>query len=260
MAAALAGRFAGDAPFPWGIMAPMKTHALVLHDHSVAVDLGSRLLPVRQILGVGLNYAHHAEEQGLEPPERPLIFTKNPAAATIAGEAIVIPEICNDREQVDFEAELAVVIGQATLNATEDAARDAILGYCCANDVSARWWQKVGSGKQFFRGKSFDTFCPLGPHVVPAEAIDDPQALALSCRVNGVEKQRSTTADMVFPIVPLIMELSRGTTLLPGTVILTGTPSGVGFARTPPEFLRDGDRVEVEIDGIGTLRNPVRSA
>ncbi|MEM7165974.1 MAG: fumarylacetoacetate hydrolase family protein [Planctomycetota bacterium] len=235
----------------------MTTYPLLHHDHGVAVDLGSTLLPLRQILGVGLNYAQHAHEQGLTPPERPLIFTKNPAAAALHGDPIVVPKICQDREQVDFEGELAVIIGHPTLNATPEDAHEAILGYCCANDVSARWWQKKGSGKQFFRGKSFDTFCPLGPLVVSRSEIAEPQALTLYSRVNGVEKQRSTTGDMVFPILELIVELSRGMTLLPGTVILTGTPSGVGFARTPPEFAQHGDVVEVEIDGLGVLRNTV---
>jgi len=132
-----------------------------------------------------------------------------------------------------------------------------VLGYTCANDVSARWWQKEGSGGQFYRGKSFDTFCPVGPRLVPASQIADPSQLRVSCKVNGVVMQDAPTSQMMFPVQKLIAELSRGTTLLPGTIILTGTPSGVGMARTPPVFLKAGDVVEVEIDGFGVLRNTV---
>lgn len=215
-------------------------------------------LPLGLILGIGRNYAEHAREQGAVPPERPMVFQKSPASACLSGEAIVVPKVCQDREQVDFEAELAVVIGRAAKDVPEAAALEFVLGYCCANDVSARWWQREGSGGQFSRGKSFDTFCPLGPRLVPAAAIADPQALRVRCRVNGRTMQDGTTADMIFPVAALIAELSRGATLPPGTVILTGTPSGVGMARTPPVWLRDGDVVEVEIDGLGTLHNRVR--
>src|SRR5690606_11640893 len=147
------------------------------------------------------------------------------------GDPIVIPPICRDEryggDQVDFEAELAVVIGRAVKDATPERALEAVLGYACGNDVSARWWQKQGSGGQFCRGKSFDTFCPLGPELVPPEAVGDPQALRVRCRVNGVAMQDASTADMMFSVARLISDLSQGTTLAPGTVILTGTPSGV---------------------------------
>ncbi|MCH7961202.1 MAG: fumarylacetoacetate hydrolase family protein, partial [Planctomycetes bacterium] len=139
----------------------------------------------------------------------------------------------------------------------ENEALSHVLGYCCANDVSARWWQKKGSGGQFCRGKGFDTFCPLGPRLVTAETVGDPQTLRIICRLNGTVMQDESTARMIFPVATLIAELSRGTTLVPGTVILTGTPSGVGMARTPPVYLRAGDVVEVEIERIGVLRNPV---
>lgn len=218
------------------------------------------VLPVTQILGIGRNYAKHAAERGAEVPERPMVFVKSPASATVHGEPIVIPPCCIDEdtggEQVDYEAELAVVIGTAVKDATPDTAMAAVLGYCCANDVSARWWQKHGSGGQFNRGKSFDTFCPLGPELVPAAEID-PSDLTVACRVSGEEMQRDTTASMVFSVRTLIVELSRATTLIPGTVILTGTPSGVGAAQSPPRFLRDGDVVEIEIEGLGVLSNPV---
>jgi len=161
---------------------------------------------------------------------------------------------------VDYEAELAVVIGKPAKDVDEAGALDVVLGYCCANDVSARWWQKKGSGGQFCRGKSFDTFCPLGPELIPGSRVSDPGSLGVRCRVNGEKMQEGNTGEMIFPVTRLIAELSSGTTLLPGTVILTGTPSGVGFARTPPVFLQDGDRVEIEIDQLGTLSNPVRWA
>jgi 2-keto-4-pentenoate hydratase/2-oxohepta-3-ene-1,7-dioic acid hydratase in catechol pathway len=214
-------------------------------------------IPLRHIVGIGLNYAAHAQEQGQALPERPVVFTKSPMAACTSGDDIRVPKICQDRPQVDFEGELAVIIGCVAHDVPRDEALSCVLGYACANDVSARWWQKQGSGGQFYRGKSFDTFCPLGPRVVPASAVGDPQALRIITRVNGQVMQDSSTADMIFSVESIITELSRGTTLLPGTVILTGTPPGVGMARNPPVFLADGDDVEIEIEKIGTLKNRV---
>lgn len=220
---------------------------------------GPRLIV--QILGIGRNYAEHAGEQGAEVPDRPMVFTKNLNALCLDGEAIRIPSICVDEscggEQVDFEAELGVVLGRSIRDADESEAMGAVLGYCCANDVSARWWQKKGAGGQFWRGKSFDTFCPIGPRLVPAGEAGDPQGLGVRCRVNGKTMQDGHTSAMIFPVATLLSELSRGTTLPAGTLLLTGTPSGVGMARTPPVFLRDGDTVEVEVDGLGVLRNRV---
>ncbi len=239
--------------------------------HGVAVELPTgTALPIRHIIGIGRNYAAHAAERGADVPDRPMTFCKNPASACTDGDDIIIPACCTDeatggggegrsRGQVDFEAELAVVLGEAVKETDEAGALDAVLGYCCANDVSARWWQKHGSGGQFNRGKGFDTFCPLGPRLVPAGEIGDPQSLGIRCRVNGETMQDASTADMIFPVRTLIAELSRGTTLVPGTVILTGTPAGVGAGRTPPVFLQPGDVVEVEIDGIGVLRNRVKA-
>jgi 2-keto-4-pentenoate hydratase/2-oxohepta-3-ene-1,7-dioic acid hydratase in catechol pathway len=186
-----------------------------------------------------------------------MVFTKNPMAACLSGDAIRVPRLCQDREQIDFEGELAVVLGRPVRDVPADRALDAVLGYCCANDVSARWWQKEGSGGQFCRGKSFDTFCPMGPRLVAARDVPDPQALRLTTRVNGEVMQDASTAGMFFPVRVLIAELSKGTTLLPGTMILTGTPGGVGMARTPPVWLKDGDVVEVEIERVGVLRNRV---
>ena len=227
---------------------------------SIALENGDEL-PIRHIIGIGRNYAAHAHEQDADIPDRPMIFTKNPAAACLDGATIVIPSLCRDEstggEQVDFEAELAVIIGHHAKDVSETNALDYVLGYCCANDVSARWWQKKGSGGQFCRGKSFDTFCPLGPIVVARERIKDMQNLGVVCRVNGQEMQNASTSQMIFPVKTLIAELSRGTTLLPGTVILTGTPGGVGMARKPPVWLKAGDIIEVEVESIGVLRNVV---
>jgi len=232
-------------------------HLLKAHGGlSVATDAGS-ILPLMQLIGIGRNYAEHAKEQGAAVPDAPMVFTKNPAAASLHGDAIVVPKACQDKEQVDFEGELAVVISRAARDVAKSDALAHVLGYTCANDVSARWWQKSGSGGQFFRGKSFDTFCPLGPRVVAAAEVGDPNNLKLVTRVNGVVKQQASTGEMMFDVPTLISELSRGMTLLPGTVILTGTPSGVGMARIPPEWLKHGDVVEVEIEKIGVLKNSV---
>lgn len=227
-------------------------------DFGLAVERAGGGTPIRHIIGIGRNYAEHAREQAAAVPDRPMIFTKNPMAACLHGDEIVVPRICQDRPQVDYEAELAVVIGRAARDVSERDALGFVLGYCCANDVSARWWQKEGSGGQFCRGKSFDTFCPLGPRVVPAAEVPDTRELRVVCRVNGEVRQDASTGEMIFSVARLVSDLSQGTTLLPGTVILTGTPSGVGMARTPPEYLTEGDVVEVEITGLGTLRNRVR--
>ncbi|MDX2147815.1 MAG: fumarylacetoacetate hydrolase family protein [Planctomycetota bacterium] len=215
---------------------------------------------IRHVIGVGMNYALHAKEQGKAPPERPVFFTKNAYSAALDGEDIVIPRVCQDRPQVDFEAELAVVLGArgAAKDVPRERAYEHVLGFAAANDVSARWWQKEGSGGQFYRGKSFDTFCPLGPRLAPPQAVGDPHALRVRCRVNGQTMQDASTGDMIFDIPTLIAEATRGTTLPPGTVILTGTPSGVGMARTPQVFLNEGDVVEIELEKIGVIRNRVR--
>lgn len=236
---------------------------LIKQDGLTWIDrVGLAPLPLHYIIGIGRNYAEHAAEQGAELPDRPMVFTKSPASLVLDGEPIVIPEPCADPssggpEQVDFEAELAVIIGSPVSNISAEQAEQHILGYACANDVSARWWQKKGAGGQFCRGKSFDTFCPIGPEIVPTSDVPDSSALAIRCTVSGELMQDGSTRQMIFPIPELIAELSRGSTLLPGTVILTGTPSGVGMARTPPRYLRDGDTVTVSIEGIGELTNPV---
>ena len=241
---------------------------LIRHDFGVAVSIPSGPLPVRSIIGIGRNYAEHAKEQAADVPTRPMVFTKSLASAGLNGDDIVIPKICRDPafggDQTDFEAELCVIIGHGPggkpcRDVSREDALTYVLGYCCGNDVSARWWQKEGSGGQFCRGKSFDTFCPLGPALVPAANIADPQNLRVQCRVNGATMQDGNTRDMIFPVAGLIADLSRGTNLIPGPAIITGTPSGVGMARKPPVWLKHGDVVEVEIEKIGILKNRVRA-
>ncbi len=210
------------------------------------------------ILAIGRNYAEHAAEMGGDIPERPMVFMKNPAAVIGSDEPIIIPKICDEpHEQVDYEGELALIIARDCRDVSRPDAMSYIGSYAIANDVSARWWQKTGSGGQFVRGKSFDTFCPLSKPV-SAKDVGDPQQLDLVTRLNGEIVQQANTSQMIFSIDELLAELSRGMTLLAGTVILTGTPSGVGAARTPPRFLGDGDVIEVSIEGLGVLRNPVR--
>jgi 2-keto-4-pentenoate hydratase/2-oxohepta-3-ene-1,7-dioic acid hydratase in catechol pathway len=212
------------------------------------------------ILAIGRNYADHAAEMGGAVVGHPMVFMKNPASVVANGDAIIIPAICREHgPQVDWEGELAIIIDRDCRDVPEASALAAVRGYAVANDVSARWWQKEGSGGQFCRGKSFDTFCPLS-EMVPAAAVGDPQSLAIRTRVNGVVMQESSTSMMLFPVARLVSELSRGMTLAAGTVILTGTPAGVGAARKPPVFLKHGDVVEVEIERVGTLRNAVVEA
>ncbi len=212
------------------------------------------------IFCIGLNYRAHAAETGAPIPEQPVIFMKPTSALAHPGEPILLPASCRRGPEVDYEAELAVIIGQRCRNVPPERALDQVLGYTCANDVSARRWQKRGGGGQWVRGKSFDRFCPLGPVLVTADELPDPQRLSIECRLNDRLMQAGNSADMIFPVAELISRLSQDTTLLPGTLILTGTPPGVGFARQPPVFLAAGDRVEVRIEGIGRLENPVAEA
>lgn len=209
------------------------------------------------LLCVGLNYRLHAEETKAKIPEFPVLFMKSTAAVQHPERPIEIPvHLASD--QVDYECELAVVIGKPCKNVSRVHALDYVLGYTCANDVSARDWQKLRGGSQWCRAKTFDTFCPLGPWLVTADEIPDPNALGLRTYLNDRVVQDSNTADMIFDVPRLIEFLSGSTTLMPGTVILTGTPQGVGMARTPPLWLKPGDEVVVEIEKIGRLRNPVR--
>lgn len=206
------------------------------------------------ILAIGLNYRLHALESGHELPDHPALFIKATTSLCHPGDAIVLPAVAPD--EVDYECELAVIIGRKARNVSPDDALDHVLGYTCANDVSARDCQRR-LDVQWARAKSFDTFCPLGPWI---ETDLDPDHAGIRTRLNGQVMQDGNTDDLIFSVSELISHLSHSLTLLPGTVILTGTPSGVGFARSPQVFLRPGDVVEIEIDGIGVLRNPVVSA
>ncbi len=215
--------------------------------------------PRKNIMCLGRNYAEHAKEwvgvSGRETyiPTAAVIFTKAPTTVNGPyGEIVVDPHVS---EQVDWEAELAVIIGKTGKNIREEDALDYVFGYTVLNDVTARDLQD--RHRQFFKGKSIDGYCPMGPWIVTADEIADPQNLAISCRVNGVSKQNDNTGNMLFSVRQIIAILSLGITLEPGDIIATGTPSGVGHARKPPEYLKSGDVLETEIAGIGIIRNPV---
>jgi len=222
-----------------------------------AVEPGHWLPPLdpTAILCIGLNYRKHAEEGGAAVPEYPVLFMKNPASATGHREPIELPAVC--KEEVDYEAELAVVIGKPACNVKREDALNHVLGYMCGNDVSARIWQSKLGGSQWCRGKGFDTFAPLGPVLVTRDELTDPNALAIKSMLNGEVMQSSNTKDMIFDVPALISFLSEDTTLLPGTVIMTGTPEGVGWARDPKVVLKPGDTIAIEIEGLGRLENPV---
>ena len=227
-------------------------------DTGEKADVAKILAPIepRDILCIGLNYRKHAEEGKKPVPEWPVLFMKNVGALQNPGDPIVLPRNLLS-EEVDYECELAVVIGKECYNATKDNALDYVLGYTCANDVSARDWQLRYGGSQWCRGKTFATFLPLGPNLVTADEIPNPNSLGIRTILNGETMQDWNTDDMIFDVPTLIEFLSGSTKLLPGTVILTGTPHGVGAARKPPVFLQPGDTVTIEIDGLGQLTNPV---
>ena len=206
-----------------------------------------------KIVAVGLNYMDHCREANSEPPERPLLFAKYPSSVTGHNAPIEWRE--GDTGQVDYEAELAVVIGKRAKAVGAADAFEFIFGYTALNDVSARDLQFADG--QWVRGKSLDTFCPMGPHLVTRDEVPDPQSLRIVCRVNGEALQDSNTSEMIFGIPALIEYITRSVTLEPGDVIATGTPSGVGFSRKPPVYLKHGDEVEVYIEGIGSLVNRV---
>ncbi len=221
----------------------------------------ARLAPVvpPTIYCIGLNYRKHAEETGAAIPKYPVLFIKSAGALHHPDQPILIPTHAPSHK-VDYECELAVVIGRRAKNVRAAEALDYVLGYTCANDVSARDWQMEWGGGQFCRGKSFDTFCPLGPVLVTADEIPDPNALDIRTTLNGQTVQSANTSDMIFDVRTLIEFLSADCTLEPGSVILTGTPSGVGAARKPPLWMQPGDEVCVEIAGIGRLRNPLAAS
>jgi 2-keto-4-pentenoate hydratase/2-oxohepta-3-ene-1,7-dioic acid hydratase in catechol pathway len=223
------------------------------------VKLHAPLLPRRNVMCLGKNYADHAREmqtahnEPLELPTFPVVFTK--ATTTVSGPHDPIPFDPHVSEDIDWEVELAVIIGKQGKNIPAEQAMAYVFGYTVLNDVTARDLQR--QGKQFFKGKSLDGYCPTGPWIITRDELPDPHNLDVRCLVNGVEKQASNTRNMIFDIPTTIAYLSRGMTLLPGDIIATGTPDGVGAARTPPEFLRPGDVLTSIVEGVGELRNVV---
>jgi len=241
---------------PWR---PGGARGLTVSPSSAVIE--SLLCPVPippAVFCIGLNYKKHAAETGLPEPRFPVVFMKNPASVTGPEENIVVPTVAADPLELDYEGELAIVIGPRPVkNVSKAEALNYVLGYTAANDVSARRWQGKKGGSQWSYSKSFDTFCPLGPGLLLEQSDVDPDNLRITTRLNGEVVQDSNTSDMIFDVRSLISFLSQSTTLLPGSVILTGTPEGVGFTRNPPLFMRPGDSVEVELEGAGILRNMV---
>ncbi len=219
---------------------------------------GAKLLPPipdpAKIVCVGLNYRDHAAESGAPLPKEPVLFSKYATALVGPDEPIVLPPVS---QEVDYEAELVIVVGRRGRHLSKEAAAGHIAGYTIGHDVSARDWQLKKDGRQWMIGKTFDTFAPLGPELVTADEVGDPHALAIRLRLNGETMQDSNTRQLIFPTPEVVAYLSQVFTLEPGDLIFTGTPSGVGFARKPPVFLKAGDVVEIEIEKLGILRNPV---
>lgn len=223
-----------------------------------SVRPGRLLAPIipAAVIAIGLNYRQHAAETNAKIPEWPIVFFKNPASVIGPGEPIVLPRRLRS-DKVDYECELAVVIGKTAKNVSREKALDYVKGYTAANDVSARDWQKEWGGGQWSRAKSFDTFCPLGPALVTPDEIPNPNSLRIGTRIGDETVQDCNTNDMIFDVPTLIEFLSGDMTLLPGTLILTGTPQGVGMAADPPRWLKPGDIVSIDLEGVGTLTNPV---
>jgi 2-keto-4-pentenoate hydratase/2-oxohepta-3-ene-1,7-dioic acid hydratase in catechol pathway len=221
------------------------------------VKIRKLLAPVvpANILALGINYKKHGDETAISYPDQPILFIKATTSLVGPDRPIILPAAGPD--QVDYEAELVIVIGKKAKNIAPEDVMDCILGYTCANDVSARDWQFEKQKGQWARGKSFDTFCPLGPWIVTKEEIANPDNLGIRAILNGRPVQDSNTADMIFNVREIVSNLSQSMTLLPGTVILTGTPEGVGFTRKPPLYLRADDTISVEIEKIGVLTNKV---
>lgn len=246
---------------PQGEKTALRIDGDILGRYSVSaekipvVKLLAPIVPAA-IVCIGLNYRKHAEETRAKIPSHPVVFMKNPAALQNPEDPIEIPTFLPSNA-VDFECELALVIGKKAKNVAAADALSYVLGFTIANDVSARDWQKDFGGSQWCRGKSFDTFCPLGPALVTPDEIGNPNDLELGTTLNGRTMQSANTSDMIFDVPALIAFLSGSTTLLPGTLILTGTPSGVGLGRNPPVYMHPGDRVTLSISKIGELTNPV---
>ena len=225
---------------------------------AVALDEVSLHAPIARpgkIVAIGLNYEDHAAETGAEIPDKPVVFAKYPNTIIGNGEAIRIPPIA---EQIDYEAELAVVVGRRARNVPESEALEYVFGYTNSNDVSARDLQ-FSEGGQWTRSKSIDTFLPLGPYVATRDEVPDPQNLYIRAILNGEVVQDGTTSTMIFSVAEIVSFLSQGMTLEPGDIIITGTPPGVGMARDPQLWMKPGDDVSIEIEGLGTLTNPVEA-
>jgi 2-keto-4-pentenoate hydratase/2-oxohepta-3-ene-1,7-dioic acid hydratase in catechol pathway len=224
-----------------------------------SANIAKLLAPVVPVMiwCIGQNYRRHADEVGMSSGEYPVIFAKGVNAVQGSGASITIPT-CAGTTELDYEGELVVVIGKACKDVSQERALEYVAGYTCGNDVSARDWQLKRGGSQWCRGKSFDTFAPMGPYLVTPQSIADPSGLRIRTTVNGRVMQEGNTRDMVRDVPALIEFLSQSTTLLPGTAIFTGTPQGVGMAQNPPLWLKDGDEVSIEIEKIGTLTNTVR--
>lgn len=219
-----------------------------------AVKLLAPIPDPQKVICVGLNYADHARESGQAPPPEPVLFSKFPTAILAPDAPIVLPRVSHE---VDYEAELVVVIGRQGRYIAEHSALSHVAGYCVGHDVSARDWQLRKPGGQWLLGKSFDTFAPFGPTLVTPDEVGDPGQLRVQLRLNGQTMQDSNTSQFIFNVAQVIAYVSQVCTLLPGDIIFTGTPPGVGAARKPPVFLKPGDMVEVEIEKLGVLRNPV---
>ena len=224
------------------------------------VEVKRLLAPVvpPTIFCIGLNYRQHALESGMQVPERPVVFLKGANCLQDPGAPILIPVGAASTE-IDYECELVIVIGKRCRNVSAGQALDYVLGYTCGNDVSSRDWQFPKGGTQWCRGKSFDTFAPMGPCLVTSDSIPNPNSLRIQTLLNGEVMQDSNTSDMIFDVPALVSFLSQSTTLMPGTVIFTGTPQGIGMARKPPRWLVPGDEVSVVIENIGTLTNRVEN-
>lgn len=212
---------------------------------------------IKTVRCLGLNYERHAKESGMPLPKYPVLFYKPVTSVTGPFDTIPVPLIAQDVPSIDYECELVAVIGKEARNVSEDKALDYVLGYCVGNDVSQREWQLKRGGSQWNLGKGFDGWAPMGPGIVSSRIIKDPQVLSISTKVNGKEVQRSSTGDQIFGVAQTISFLSKGTTLVPGDLIFTGTPEGVGMGRSPQLWLKDGDVVEVSLEGVGTCTNKV---
>jgi 2-keto-4-pentenoate hydratase/2-oxohepta-3-ene-1,7-dioic acid hydratase in catechol pathway len=257
---------ASDATMPTSVRALLNSPNLLgaaksLAKSSAAVRVPaatSKLLaPVadpQKVICVGLNYRDHAIESKMPIPKEPVLFSKFPSALIGHGANIVLPKVST---KVDYEAEFVIVVGKRGRHISEASAMDYVAGYSVGHDVSARDWQLEKDGKQWMVGKTFDTFAPVGPHLVTKDEVPDPHKLGIRLRLNGKVMQNSTTEQMIFSVAQLIAYLSIVITLEPGDLIFTGTPPGIGHALNPPVYLKNGDIAEVEIDGLGTLRNPV---